>query len=326
MSQTVEAKLIDAARALDDGRASDARAVLGTIPVVPHGRRVRPLHLALWRRVLQPDAPTAQALDGIEATFGAPDRIWSAYTPLKTLESEQGAETAAAIAGVALWNDVLRADPEFFRQFVELLCRGQQRENVQTVWRTFLTNRRDYSPDTWTLLSVLRLGEMQAVGDLRAAVIAQFREFGREDLLDLVGVQADFLRQAPIAATCAKALALNEPAHREIVADYLSGCGDGGKRRRSCRQDLRRPAAGRSAGRRSAPADARPAGDGGGAVERGARRGRRRRRAGRVSPGRNGAGGECQGPNGPVRGGGRRTYGRSSMPTPRPRSCGAARC
>lgn len=227
MSSVIRRTILDAAAALDAGDLAEARRVLLAAPVGEEEAHSRRIYLALWRRVLSEEDASKTAgppLDALDAVIGDAARIWEADAALRRLE-DAAIDPAwlAALAAVLLWPETLTGQKEFFPRFFDIVSRGDVTDRTDAIWTEYLRRRVDYTPNHWTHLTAIRARGLQALPDFPDCVTRELRELGREDLAPLAAVQLGFMVQGAVETCCRQALALDDPTHRAVVAEYLLG-------------------------------------------------------------------------------------------------------
>ena len=220
--------LLAAARALDDGKPEEARAILRAAPLTEGEPGLRPVALALWQRLVSmpPNeaAASAPSLKAIAAALKDGAFIWNAYEAIPVIEAAAGAGDTATLIATTLWDRVLGAHEGLFTAVFELFFRAGG-ERCLEAWRRYLHARKDYVPIYWHWLLLTKTFANSDRAAIAAAAAKLLADAERPDLAPLFAVYLEQMRQAPVEAIVAAALALTEPAQRRRVAEYMTGMG-----------------------------------------------------------------------------------------------------
>lgn len=233
-SPEMQANLLSAARALDDGSAKDALAWLRGLPLTAGEEAPRQVALALWKRMVllsdgeEPlrckDADAAlAALNDVGAALAEPDKIWLGYRALPVLEKMIGSTDAAAAVAAILWDRILGAHEGVFVAAFELFFRGGDIARCREAWHQFLAARKDHVPGYWNFLLYCKTQPGGNRADIAAEVDHVLALTGRQDLAQLASVYLMQMRQEDCKQICDAARRLPEAEHRVRVADHMIG-------------------------------------------------------------------------------------------------------
>lgn len=232
----MQARLLSAARALDDDTPMEALSWLRKLPLATGDEAARLVALALWKRmVLLSDGGAPLAAKDAKAALGAltdlgsaltdAESIWAGYRAFPVLEEQIGSgDAAAAVAGL-LWDRILAAHEGVFVAAFELFFRGGDLTRCRLAWQQFLAVRTDYIPGYWLFLLYCKTRPHGDGGDATTEVKRMLAAADRGDLAPLMAIYLMQMRQEDCERICEEARQLAVPAHRLRVADYMTGLG-----------------------------------------------------------------------------------------------------
>ena len=232
----MQAGLLDAARALDDGSPDLALLRLRTIPLVADAEPARIVALALWKNLVrtcdgkeplpcQDTHKALAALDDLGAAVADERHIWPAYRAFPLLEKQVGSANAAAAVAAILWARILKAHEGVFVAAFELLFRAGDVHRCREAWRQFLAARKEYVPSYWHFLLYFKTQENGNRDEVTAELNRMMKGTKREDLKPLLDVYMMQMRQDRCSRIAKKARTLSDPEHRARVGEYMTGIG-----------------------------------------------------------------------------------------------------